>query len=1095
MKKILLIITTFFFGFSMFSQQYIVKFKVKNKKEAYYLPEYISVDEYKDNTVKAYLYGKNFEKFKQLGYDFTIEDHPSKGKSLTMATTVAQMANWDRYPTFDVLNQMIDQFATDYPDICRVETIGISEQGRDVKVIKITDNPDIDEEEPEFYYTGQMHGDEIVAYIMFLRLADYLLSNYGTDTRVTNLINNVEIWINPLSNPDGTYAGGNNTVSSATRANSNSVDLNRNFPSPNLPNPSGQNEAEVQMQITFAQAHNFVMSANSHSGIELVNYPWDTWKSSHPHADNDWWEHVSYNYADTVHANAPSNYFTGQGDGVTHGGDWYVVDGSRQDNMGYFQYCREVTLELSDIKMLDCEVLPAHWNYNRSAMLGYIEECLYGFNGTVKNTNGDPLNAKIEITSHDIDNSEVYTDPAKGDYYRPIAPGTYNVTYSSFGYTSQTNTITVTDWETTTIKDVILDVPSSSHTLTGTVVEDGTGTPIENVMIEIIDIPTNPVYTIADGTYEMIAIEDGTYQIKASKDGYLSEILNVTFSGNDVILNFTLKPNITVSGTVTEEGTGMPLENVKIEIIDSGLAPVFTNSSGSYSISDVPQTTQNIKAYLAGYTSVIQNVDISTTTVVDFTLSISNAISFESEVPSIFTFAGNLPWTRVTPEAYDGDYSMKSGNISDNQTSVMQTELNITAAGDISFYKKVSSESGYDKLNFYIDGTLKDTWSGTIDWSQESYPVTTTGLHTFKWVYSKDGSVSNGSDCAWVDYIEFPQYEEPATYTVTFNVSDGTNPIQNAAVTFNSQNKNTDASGIAVFTEVDPGNNLPWSVSKTGYNSENGTLNIVNTDVDKNVTLTEIVTYTVTFNVIDASSNPIENANVNFNSQNISTDASGQSIFNSVLAGNNLPYTISKTGFFDYNGTLDVVDTDVTEDITMNIAEYTVTFVINDGINPIENANVNFNSEDVLTDINGHAVFNNVSPENNIPYIITKTGYNTYNGTLNVNSNVQETISLSSNVNVNVLLKHSGIKVSPNPFKDFVTIQFYIENNANTIINIYSCQGKLIKSVQAGELSQGNHQITWNASDSSGQKVSNGIYFIKVISENTIRSKKIFLIN
>ncbi len=855
MKKNILFTLLFFITINLFSQQHIVKFEVENKKEAYKLPEFVQVDKFNNNTVTAYLYGENFDKFKKSGYKFQVQDHPAKGKALTMATTVAQMANWDRYPTFDVLNQMIDQFATDYPNICRVETIGTSEDGREIKVIKISDNPDVDEEEPEFYYTGQMHGDEIVAYIMFLRLADYMLSNYGTASRVTNIINNTEIWINPLSNPDGTYNGGNNTVSSATRSNSNGVDLNRNFPSPNKPNPSGQNESEVQMQIAFAQAHHFVMSANSHSGIELINYPWDSWTSSHPHADQDWWEHISYNYADTVHSIAPSGYFTGQGDGVTHGGDWYVVDGSRQDNMCYYQYCRELTLELSDAKMLDASLLPAHWIYNKSAMLGYIEECHYGFNGTVKNTNGDPLNAKIEITGHDVDNSEVYTDPAKGDYYRPIEPGTYDVTYSSYGYISQTISVTVSNWEATTIQNVVLQQAST----------------------------------------------------------------------------------VTVTGTVTEDGTSNPLQGVKIEFLnEAGISPVFTDASGNYTVPNVMENTYNIKASKTGYTAVIKNEAISTSnTTIDFTLAISNAISFETEVPSIFTFGGNADWTRVSPEAYDGTYSMKSGNISDNQSTTMQTELNITSAGNIIFYKKVSSESNYDFLRFYIDGTQKGEWSGELDWSQESYAVTT-GVHTFKWEYSKDVSVGNGSDCAWVDYIEFPQYEETATYTVTFNVSDGTNPIEGAIIIFNSQNKSTDIGGQAIFTEVEPANNIGWNISKAGYSSQNGTLNVIDQDVVTNISL--------------------------------------------------------------------------------------------------------------------------------IPVL------------------------------VNDLQKITNLKISPNPFNQNTSFEFYINEKSNIFVGVYSYNGQLVKTLMNNEVDSGKHRIIWDGTNANNRPIANGLYFCKIINDGHSITEKIILI-
>ena len=76
-------------------------------------------------------------------------------------------------------------------------------------------------------------------------------------------------------------------------------------------------------------------------------------------------------------------------------------------------------------------------------------------------------------------------------------------------------------------------------------------------------------------------------------------------------------------------------------------------------------------------------------------------------------------------------------------------------SGDITFYRKVSSEGSCDYLKFYIDGVEKGTWSGTRDWDQVSFSVTP-GTRTFEWTYSKDGSVSEDDDTAWIDDIVFP---------------------------------------------------------------------------------------------------------------------------------------------------------------------------------------------------------------------------------------------------------------------------------------------------------------------------------------------------
>jgi hypothetical protein len=114
--------------------------------------------------------------------------------------------------------------------------------------------------------------------------------------------------------------------------------------------------------------------------------------------------------------------------------------------------------------------------------------------------------------------------------------------------------------------------------------------------------------------------------------------------------------------------------------------------------------------------------------------------------------SGNASWTIVSSAPYEGIYAAKSGTITHNGTSSLEVQVNVEGTS-ISFYRKVSSESGFDYLRFYIDGAEQNKWSGTVNWSQVSFPVTP-GLHTFKWSYTKDLSVSSGSDCAWLDQIK-----------------------------------------------------------------------------------------------------------------------------------------------------------------------------------------------------------------------------------------------------------------------------------------------------------------------------------------------------
>ncbi len=416
----------------------------------------LSIDSYNGETVYAYANQKQFDRFVLIGKKFSlVESYYSRDKALNMATTVAQMLNWDKYPTYDVYVEMMQTMAADNSEICMLDTIGYTTDGRLLLVLKISDNVNVDEAEPEFLYSGQIHGDEVVGGMMFLRLADYLLTNYGTNTQVTNLVDNLQIYICPLANPDGTFYGGNNDISGSRRNNAQDIDLNRNYPDALAGvHPDGEAYGtETTLFIEFAEQRNFVMGGNSHSGAEVMNYPYDTY-STLP-ADDDWWNYVCREYADNAHAISPS-YLTDLDNGVTNGYAWYSITGGRQDYMNCFQSCREVTMELSASKLLDSDELPAHWNYNRQAMLDYLEQATFGLRGIVTDSiTHEPLEAMVFVNDHDYLNSQVFSFPLYGDYYRYLFQGDYSVTFSAPGYKSKTINVNITNY-TATFLDVEL---------------------------------------------------------------------------------------------------------------------------------------------------------------------------------------------------------------------------------------------------------------------------------------------------------------------------------------------------------------------------------------------------------------------------------------------------------------------------------------------------------------------------------------------------------------------------------------------------------------------------------------------------------------
>ena len=115
--------------------------------------------------------------------------------------------------------------------------------------------------------------------------------------------------------------------------------------------------------------------------------------------------------------------------------------------------------------------------------------------------------------------------------------------------------------------------------------------------------------------------------------------------------------------------------------------------------------------------------------------------------------SGDQNWAVTTDNPYQGTYSAKSGDINDNQQTHLSVDITVTSDATLSFHYRVSSESGYDYMYFYIDGNEKIKSSGDKPWMKAVYTLTP-GTYTLKWSYTKDNSVSSSDDCIWIDGIK-----------------------------------------------------------------------------------------------------------------------------------------------------------------------------------------------------------------------------------------------------------------------------------------------------------------------------------------------------
>jgi hypothetical protein len=243
------------------------------------------------------------------------------------------------YRTFDEMVAVMDSFATAYPDFCTPKfSIATTEQGRSLWVMKVSDNPNLDEDEPEAFVSGIIHAREPIGGEIILEFMRFLLTQYGSDPVATNLIDNYQLYFLPVCNPDGyeynrQIAPSGGGMWRKNRRNNwdgtYGVDLNRNFSyfwgyddvgsSPNTNDetyrgPVYASEPEAMGIINFVNAHDFAIVLNYHAFGDDFLYPWGYFNT----------ECEDHTYYDTLAAYA-------QGIGYAVGTPWELLYNTNGD--------------------------------------------------------------------------------------------------------------------------------------------------------------------------------------------------------------------------------------------------------------------------------------------------------------------------------------------------------------------------------------------------------------------------------------------------------------------------------------------------------------------------------------------------------------------------------------------------------------------------------------------------------------------------------------------------------------------------------------------------------------------------------------------
>ncbi|MFH1143828.1 MAG: M14 family zinc carboxypeptidase [Candidatus Eisenbacteria bacterium] len=240
------------------------------------------------------------EEIRALGFFTTVViDDLEKHLALRLGET--RDADFGAYHTYPEAIAAMDALAAAYPSLMSPrQSIGQSIEGRELWVYKISDNPGLDEDEPEIFFNAYIHAREVIGFEILYDLAQYLLAGYGSDPRATAMVDTREIWIEPVVNPDGVEynhttdpSGGGMWRKNRRNTGGNyGIDLNRNFgyqwgydDAGSSPYPSSEtyrgtaafSEPETDAIRDFVVGRNFRAAVNYHSysNLNLVPYGYD----------------------------------------------------------------------------------------------------------------------------------------------------------------------------------------------------------------------------------------------------------------------------------------------------------------------------------------------------------------------------------------------------------------------------------------------------------------------------------------------------------------------------------------------------------------------------------------------------------------------------------------------------------------------------------------------------------------------------------------------------------------------------------------------------------------------------------------------------
>ncbi|MFE9094019.1 M14 family metallopeptidase [Streptomyces sp. NPDC007264] len=366
----------------------------------------VTVDEADEETVVVSGRADQVRKLRALGYEVTpLGAAPDRSRGAGDVRLYDFPSADSKYHNYAEANAEIDQRIAANPNIMSKRVIGTSYQGRDIVAVKVSDNIATDENEPEVLFTFHQHAREHLTVEMALYLLRELGAGYGSDSRITDIVNSREIWIVPDLNPDGgeydiatgSYRSWRKNRQPNSGSSSVGTDLNRNWnhkwgccggssgsaSSETYRGASAESAPEVKVVADFVRSRvvggrqQITAGIDFHTYSELVLWPF------------------GYTYSDTATGmtadDAAAFKAVGQKMAASNGytpeqsSDLYITDGSIDDYLWGVHKIFDYTFEMYPTSSASGgfyppdEVIERETSRNRDAVLQLLEnaDCMY----------------------------------------------------------------------------------------------------------------------------------------------------------------------------------------------------------------------------------------------------------------------------------------------------------------------------------------------------------------------------------------------------------------------------------------------------------------------------------------------------------------------------------------------------------------------------------------------------------------------------------------------------------------------------------------------------------------------------------------------